>query len=95
MTSQLVKNKKLRHKTKSSGVIVVELIVVELFLDRERERSLYTSRLVILGIGDGVGAILFAQVVRTSTVEERTAVLSLAMGARQIGGIVGTKTIVD
>ena len=94
MTSQLVKNK-LRHETKSSGVIVVELIVVELFLDRERERSLYTSRLVILGIGDGVGAILFAQVVRTSTVEERTAVLSLAMGARQIGGIVGTKTIVD
>ena len=51
--------------------------------------------IVILGIGDGVGAILFAQVVRTSTVEERTAVLSLAMGARQIGGIVGTKTIVD
>ena len=46
-----------------------------------------------LGIGDGVGSVLFAQVVRTSAVEERTAVLSMALAARQIGLVIGSKYI--
>ena len=41
------------------------------------------------GVGDGVGSVLFAQVVRTSAVEERTAVLSMALAARQIGLVLG------
>ncbi|CAB4016065.1 major facilitator superfamily domain-containing 8-like [Paramuricea clavata] len=44
---------------------------------------------LLCGVGDGVGSVLFAQIVRTSTVEERTAVLSMAMAARQIGLVLG------
>ncbi|XP_028400277.1 major facilitator superfamily domain-containing protein 8-like [Dendronephthya gigantea] len=44
---------------------------------------------VLCGVGDGVGSVLFAQVVRTSSVEERTSVLSMAMAARQIGLVLG------
>lgn len=42
-----------------------------------------------IGIGDGVGSVLFAQIIRTSTVEERTSVLSMALAARQIGLVLG------
>ena len=48
-----------------------------------------------LGVGDGAGSVLFAQVVRTSSVEERTSVLSMAMAARQIGLVLGAYTIVN
>lgn len=47
------------------------------------------SNFTDIGVGDGVGSVLFAQIVRTSSVEERTSVLSMAMAARQIGLVVG------
>ncbi|XP_046852886.1 multidrug resistance protein 2-like [Xenia sp. Carnegie-2017] len=44
---------------------------------------------LLCGVGDGVGSVLFALIVRTSSVEERSSVLSLALAARQIGTVLG------
>ncbi|XP_077977685.1 uncharacterized protein LOC144433250 [Glandiceps talaboti] len=46
------------------------------------------SRLVA-GVGSGAGAAIFAQITHTTTTSERTAAISLAMAARQIGLLLG------
>ncbi|XP_006821616.2 uncharacterized protein LOC102807499 [Saccoglossus kowalevskii] len=49
---------------------------------------LILSRLVA-GVGSGAGAAIFAQITHTTTDKERTAAISVAMAARQVGLLIG------
>ena len=41
------------------------------------------------GVGAGVGSAINAQIARTTTPKERTAMFSMAMGLRQVGLLIG------
>jgi len=46
---------------------------------------------VLIGLGSGVGAALFADIARVTSVDERTAVMAVFMAVRQIGLLIGMR----
>jgi len=44
---------------------------------------------VLIGLGSGVGAALFADIARVTSADERTAVMAVFMAVRQIGLLIG------
>ena len=44
---------------------------------------------LIIGVGTGVGAAIFADIARATTTEERTGFMSVFMGIRQLGMLAG------
>jgi len=44
---------------------------------------------LLVGLGSGVGAALFADIARVTSADERTAVMAVFMSVRQIGLLIG------
>ena len=51
-------------------------------------------RMDFLGLGSGAGAALLAEICRTTSPRERTSILSVCSGLRQVGLLIGTSMLV-
>ena len=47
------------------------------------------SNIIFVGIGTGMGPVIFADIARVTSTEERTATLSIFSAIRQLGLLVG------